>query len=70
MVTVGIVFPLPVPLLATSLVVGKGYNPAKEAPAGSELVAAAAAADIPDIIMLWRVRKNFVKTSQNYKMTT
>ena len=49
MVTVGIVFPLPVPLLATSLVVGKGYNPAKEAPAGSGLVAAA---DIPDIIML------------------
>ena len=52
MVTVGIVFPLPVPLLATSLVVGKGYNPAKEAPAGSGLVAAAAVADIPDIIML------------------
>ena len=51
MVTVGIVFPLPVPLLATSLVVGKGYNPAKEAPAGSGLVAAAVA-DIPDIIML------------------
>lgn len=57
MVTVGIVFPLPVPLLATSLVVGKGYNPAKEAPAGSELVAAAAAADIPDIIMLRGVKK-------------
>ena len=52
MVTVGIVFPLPVPLLATSLVVGKGYNPAKEAPAGSGLLAAAAAAaDIPDIML-------------------
>ena len=57
MVTVGIVFPLPVPLLATSLVVGKGYNPAKEAPAGIGLVAAAAAADIPDIIMLRGVKK-------------
>ena len=63
MVTVGIVFPLPVPLLGTSLVVGKGYNPAKEAPAGSGLAAAAAAAAAatPDNV---KEGKNFRETSQ------
>ena len=64
MVTVGIVFPLPVPLLGTSLVVGKGYNPAKEAPAGSGLAAAAAAAAAtPDNV---KEGKYFVKLHTNF----